>query len=177
MIWPRSRSAVQGIGLLGATLYWYWCAKIRSGSGAANADGMAAKSVGMIWPRSRSAMQGIGLLSGIWILVCSNQKCNWSSVCTRNVSIGTWSMGKPISMQQVTHFCGTAGNYCGSFITTTRTVCKSGGGMRTCTATRDEGSSFSCGMSMCSNPIASNSSSEMGMAGSTFMCLFCMSPA
>jgi hypothetical protein len=55
MIWPRSRSAVQGIGLLGATLYWYRCAKIMSESGAANADGMAAKDVGMIWPRSRSA--------------------------------------------------------------------------------------------------------------------------
>ena len=172
MIWPRSRSAVQGIGLLGATLYWYRCTKIRSGSGAANADGMAAKNVGLIWPRSRSAMQGIGLLSGIWILVCSNQKCNWSSVCTRNGSIGTWSTCKPISMQQAITVAVSLPLL--EFQCANQWV--------VCAPVQpqvDEGSSFSCGMSVCSNPIASNSSSEMGMASwkHLHVSFFCMSPA
>jgi hypothetical protein len=128
---------------------------------------MAAKNVGMIWPRSRSAMQGIGLLSGIWILVRNSQSCNWSSVCTRNGSIGTWSTGKPISMQQAITVAVS--------LPLLEFQCENQ--LVVCAPVQpqvDEGSSFSCGMSMCSNPIASRQQllSEMGMAGSTFMCLF-----
>jgi hypothetical protein len=106
-------------------------------------------------------MQGIGLLSGIWILVCSNQKCNWSSVCTRNGSIGTWITGKPISMQQaitVAVSLPLLEFQCANQLVVCAPVQPQVG----------EGSSFSCGMSMCSNPIASNSSSEMGMAGNSW---------